>query len=228
MTPNSIMLFAAGFGTRMGTLTEHTPKPLLRVGDRPLIDYAIDLSRSAGITNIVANAHYHADQIIAYLEPRNIQISLETPQILDTGGGLRHALPFFEENAVLTMNTDTIWQGPNPIELLVQNWDPQKMDALLMCIPTQNASAHRRDGDFTILEDGRIARGPGVVYGGVQIIKTDGLFDISEPVFSLNMLWDRMIAANRCFAMAYPGSWCDVGHPAGIDAAEQLLSRADV
>ena len=87
--PTALMLFAAGFGTRMGALTADRPKPLIPVAGRPLIDHALDLAGQAGIGRVVVNVHYKGDQIVRYLEGRNIAISDETACILDTGGGLR-------------------------------------------------------------------------------------------------------------------------------------------
>lgn len=87
------MLFAAGFGTRMGALTAERPKPLVPVAGKPLIDHALALADAYGPLRRVANAHYHADQIVAHLAGRDVAINVETPRILDTGGGLRAALP---------------------------------------------------------------------------------------------------------------------------------------
>lgn len=92
-TPDALMLFAAGLGTRMKELTLHRPKPLLEVAGRPLLDHALDLPRTAGIGRIVANVHYHADQILTHLAGTGVLVSDETDLLLETGGGLRKALP---------------------------------------------------------------------------------------------------------------------------------------
>ena len=102
------------------------------------------------------------------------------------------------------------------------------MDALLMGVPVAQAVGHGGDGDFTMGTDGALKRGPGVVYGGVQIIKTDLLETISERAFSLNLLWDVMLDRGRMYGLSYPGGWCDVGHPGGITLAEDMLDAADV
>lgn len=226
MTQNKfpVMLFAAGFGTRMKDLTKDRPKPLIEVAGRPLIDYALDLAEAAKPPRMVANLHYMPDMLDSYLTPRGILVSHEQPDILETGGGLRHALPLLDAQTVFTMNTDVIWTGPNPLNLLMEAWDPDHMDALLMCVPVAQATGHQGEGDFTADADGRIQRGPGLIYGGVQIIKTDGLDDIDARSFSLNLLWNRMQADHRLFAVKYPGRWCDVGHPAGIAQAEKVLA----
>lgn len=224
------MIFAAGFGTRMGALTSDRPKPMVEVAGRPLIDHALDLTTPENSTltlRKVVNLHYKPEPLIAHLKTRDVTFSREEPDILDTGGGLRAALPLLGPDPVFTMNSDAIWRGPNPLSLLAQAWDPARMDALLILIPRQNAIGHAGDGDFVTDEDGRITRGPGAVYGGIQIIRTDGLTDIPDRVFSLNLLWNRIAEAGRLYGLTYPGKWCDVGHPGGITLAEDLLA-ADV
>ena len=227
-TPTSVMLFAAGFGTRMKHLTRDRPKPLIKVAGKPLIDYALSLAQELDPNQIVANVHYHSDQLRQHLEPHKVMISHESPDILDTGGGLRHALPLLGQDPVFTMNTDVIWKGPNPMQLARDTWDPNQMDALLVCVPLNRAIGRKGSGDFTADDAGRINRGGDLVYGGVQILKTDGLHKVPDKVFSLNVLWNQIHDANRLFAIEYPGYWCDVGYPEGIELAENLLKSKDV
>ena len=222
------MLFAAGFGTRMGALTRDRPKPLIEVAGQALLDHALALVADAGIKRAVANTHYMADKIAAHLAGRDVALSHEAPDILETGGGLRHALPLLGQGPVFTMNTDAIWQGPNPLRLLAEAWDPARMDALLVTVPPENAVGHGGAGDFLRDNEGRLSRGKGEVYGGVQIVRTDALADIAEPAFSLNLLWDRMLADDRLFGVSYPGRWCDVGRPEGIALAEAMIGGGDV
>jgi MurNAc alpha-1-phosphate uridylyltransferase len=220
------MLFAAGFGTRMGAMTAARPKPLIPVAGKPLIDHALTLADEAGITHIVANTHYLPDQIANHLAPRGIALSHETPAILETGGGLKAALPLLGGNPVLTLNTDAVWTGANPLSQLIAAWDGARMDGLLLLLPAADAKGHTGIGDFLIDADGRLTRAKGAagaVYLGAQIVRTDGLSDITTEVFSLNLLWDRMITAGRLFGLIHAGGWCDVGRPEGITQAEALL-----
>lgn len=221
------MLFAAGFGTRMGALTADRPKPLIEVAGKPLIDHALAIADEYGPLRRVANAHYRADQLAAHLTGRDVAVSLEQPDILDTGGGLRAALPLLGSDPVFTMNTDALLRGPNPLRLLADAWDPEHMDALLLCVPLARAVGRKGDGDFTLESDGKISRQGDHVFTGLQILKTDGLADIPDRVFSLNLLWNRMAAQDRLFGLPFPGHWCDVGHPGGITLAEDML-HADV
>ena len=227
--PPPLMLFAAGLGTRMGALTATRPKPLIEVAGKPLIDHALALADQAGITRIVTNTHYLPDQIEAHLAPRGVAISRETPCILETGGGLKQALPLLGGNPVLTLNTDAVWTGENPITQLLAAWDSARMDGLLLLLPAKDATGHAGTGDFLMDASGRLSRAkgaPGPVYLGAQIIRTDGLADIPDEVFSLNRRWDRMIADGRLHGVIHKGGWCDVGRPEGIVLAERMLAAA--
>jgi len=219
------MLFAAGFGSRMGALTKDRPKPLIEVGGKPLIDHALDLANAAGIQKTVVNLHYLGAQIAQHLQGRSILLSWETDKILETGGGLKAALPLLGSGPVLTLNTDAVWSGQNPLRQLLTAWDPVEMDALLLLLPADKALGHSGNGDFLLAPQGRISRANGAkspIYLGAQIIKTESLSAITETVFSLNRLWDIAIANNRAFGVIHQGGWCDVGRPEGIALAESL------
>lgn len=227
MQPDALMLFAAGFGTRMGALTADRPKPLIEVAGRSLIDHALDLAGGAGIARIVVNTHYLADQVAAHLAGRaGVALSHEAERILDTGGGLRHALPLLGADTVFTLNSDAVWTGPNPLARLAAAWDPARMDGLMLLVPAARARGHRGAGDFTKDGAGRLTRGGTGVYTGAQILKTRSLGTEDAPVFSLNRVWDRMLAEGRLFGLLHMGGWCDVGHPAGIAEAEAMLMEA--
>lgn len=218
-----VMIFAAGFGTRMGQLTQDRPKPMIEVAGRPLIDHALDLAEALPADPIAINLHYKPEPLATHLKNRAVRLILEKPDILDTGGGLRNALPVLGKDEVMTLNSDAVWSGPNPLTLLAETWEPERMDGLLMCVPLARTHGHDGGGDFTADTEGQIRRGSGLVYGGAQIIKTERLHEIGEQVFSLNVLWNLLLAQNRLYCVQYPGHWCDVGHPGGIALAEKML-----
>lgn len=217
--PRALMIFAAGFGTRMGALTRDRPKPLIGVAGRPLIDHAIAMAQRAGIRRIVANAHYLGDMVEAHLAPLGIPVSREVSRILDTGGGLRRALPLLGPGAVMTLNPDVIWTGGNPFDELRASWSPDGMDALLLL-----GEVPGRRGDFTRLPDGQITRGGALTYLGAQIMNPAVLGEIADEAFSLNKAWDILATRGRLFGALHSGSWCDVGTPEGIAEAEDLLA----
>ncbi len=235
MRPFPLMLFAAGFGTRMGPLTAHRPKPLINVAGPALIDHALALADAAQIDRIVVNLHYLGDQIVAHLADRKVQFSWESGTILETGGGLRAALPLLGDGPVITLNTDAVWTVSSGLTDLARAWDGDKMDVLVLVMPANLAAGHTGWGDFLLAQDGRISRAKGkagFVYLGAQIIKTGGLADVAAPAFSLNLIWDQMIARGRAYGLVYTGGWCDVGSPEGIALAEKMLgekaTQADV
>lgn len=220
-----VMLFAAGFGTRMGALTRNRPKPLIEVAGKPLLDHALDLCTPDLTSRRVINLHYLGPQISAHLQGRDIALSPEDP-ILETGGGLRAAVPLLGPGPVMTLNTDAVWTGANPLAELAQAWDDDGMDALLLLAPPERALGHAGKGDFLVDAEGRLTRAcgaPGPIYLGAQILRTDILAEVTATAFSLNLVWDRMIAQGRVFGLIHHGLWCDVGHPAAIPLAEEML-----
>lgn len=217
------MIFAAGFGTRMKHLTQSQPKPMIPVAGKPLIDHALKVADAVKPPRVVVNLHYLPDVLEAHLSDRPVTTLREEPDILETGGGLRNALPLLNSDPVLTLNPDAVWAGPNPLRLLLDAWDPVQMDALLTCVPLARVHGRNGGGDFRIDQDGRLHRGGDMVYGGAQIMKTELLYKVEESAFSLNVPWNMMAAQGRLFGLRYPGHWCDVGHPEGITIAENML-----
>ncbi|MDP3193965.1 nucleotidyltransferase family protein [Tabrizicola sp.] len=227
--PLPLMIFAAGFGTRMGALTQDRPKPLIPVAGKPLIDHALEIGLQAGVTRTVVNTHYLADQMTEHLAGRDVAISHEAGAILETGGGLKAALPLLGGGPVAILNSDGIWTGTNPLTQLAQAWDPARMEALLLLLPLDRTLAHGPKADFHLAPDGRISRGQGGenhLYIGAQILQTPRIAATPDAVFSLNKPWTEMIAEGTAFGLVHDGDWCDVGHPEGIAAAERLIQSA--
>jgi N-acetyl-alpha-D-muramate 1-phosphate uridylyltransferase len=224
------MIFAAGLGTRMGDLTRTRPKPLIAVAGRPLIDHALALVRAAGIPRVVVNIHAHPDQMRAHLARAAPEALVsEEPDLLETGGGLRAALPLLAADPVLTLNADMVWRGPNPLAALAAAWRPG-MGALLALIPRANAIGHTGPGDFHRAADGHLTRrgeDPAAdwVYAGAQIIATGPVAANPPGKFSLNPIWDDLIAQGRLYGLPWRGGWVDVGRPEGIALAEAELAR---
>ncbi len=102
------------------------------------------------------------------------------------------------------------------------------MDALLLLVSPDHARGYTRAGDFVQVKNGTIKRGPGMVYTGAQIIKTDGLKNIADTKFSMHELWNQMYDNGRIFGVTHIGGWCDVGTPAGIEIAEKMLDEDNV
>lgn len=131
LIPEIAMVFAAGLGTRMRPLTNHLPKPLVKVKGQALIDWTLDDLAEVGVKTAIVNVHHLADQIEQHLAGRHnprILISDERPLLLDQAGGIRKALPLIGATAFYICNTDAFWFGAKQSNLLrlAQVWDPEK------------------------------------------------------------------------------------------------------
>jgi len=233
--PDHAMILAAGLGTRMRPLTENCPKPLLPVAGRAMIDHALDHATGAGVSRVVVNLHYLGEKIRIHLAGRQlprIAFSDEQPEILETGGGIVHALPLLGENPFYCINSDSIWVGPNPLGVLRESWKPAAMDALLLLVARERAHAYTRPGDFFLDREGGIprrradARTAPYIFSGAQILKPQVFADAPSGAFSINLIWDRLIGAGRLAAVIYPGDWVDVGTPEGLTVADACLARS--
>jgi MurNAc alpha-1-phosphate uridylyltransferase len=233
--PEVAMVLAAGLGKRMRPLTATRPKPLIEVAGRPLIDHALERLRAAGVRKAVVNVHYLGDAVEAHLKSRvkqlEIAVSDERDRLLETGGGLVKALPLIDSDPFLVVNSDNLWvDGPvDALKLLAANWDETRMDALLLLVPLARAHCHSGRGDFHMDASGALSRRRprGVapfVFTGIQIVSRR-LFagELPDGPFSTNILWDRAIAAGRCFGAVHQGLWFDVGRPESIRKAEEIL-----
>ncbi len=234
--PKTAMVLAAGLGTRMRPLTDNTPKPLVSVVGKPLIDHVLDRLVEAGVEHAVVNVHHLADQMIAHLAARispRVTISDERGMLLDTGGGVVKALPELGDAPFFHLNADTIWiDGVQPnLARLTEAFDPARMDALLLLAPTAGSVGYAGRGDFTMSSDGRLLRrserdvAP-FVYAGAAIL-TPRLFE-GSPVgaFSLTTLFDRAIASGRLYGLRLEGLWMHVGSPDAIVAAETAIKAS--
>ena len=234
LASDTAMMLAAGLGKRMRPLTASQPKPLVRVAGKALIDHALDRLADAGIAKAVVNVHYLADALDAHVSARaapKVTLSDERALLLETGGGMIKARallpdPFF------ALNSDNIWlDGPrNAFADLSAAWNPAIMDALLLVVP--HARAHNFDGpgDFHMDALGRLSRRkPGriapFIYSGIQLVSHRLLRDAPEGPFSTNILWNRAIAEDRLYGLAFTGQWFEVGTPAAIVPTEEALRR---
>ncbi len=227
MQPETAMIFAAGFGTRMGDLTKTTPKPLVPVLGKAMIDHTLEILTEAGIRSVIVNTHYFADQLETHLQAHPTVTTIrEEPTVLETGGGLKNALPIIGDAPTYTLNCDALWFSDNPVTTLAKHWRPDEMDGLLLLLKQPDALGYNGQGDFFLDQNHRLKRkgkkpSAPYVYSGVQIIKTDRLAEVSELNFSISILWEKMIADERLSGVLYSGSWVDVGHPEGIKTAER-------
>ncbi|MEM6932209.1 MAG: nucleotidyltransferase family protein [Pseudomonadota bacterium] len=231
MKVHSAMILAAGRGTRMRPLTDTMPKPLLEVAGRPMINRVLDHLCGVGISRAVVNIHHLGDMIRSHLgnlSSPEIHFSDESELLLETGGGIVKALPLLGPDPFVTVNSDAIWKGGNPMADLLSKWDPTAMDALMLLVPRERSIAYSRLGDFYLDKGRPIRRGTAAtapfVYSGAQIIHPVAFDDAPDGPFSTNILWDRLLDRGRLFASVYDGDWVDVGTPDGLMRANLLMS----
>ena len=205
------MILAAGRGKRMRPLTDATPKPLLKVRGETLIERHVAGLTRAGIPRIVINLAWLGPQIRDYLRDgarfgAAITYSDETPQALETGGGIVRALPHLAPGPFAVVNGDIYTDFPFASLALAGD-----RDAHLVLAPNP---AHNLKGDFG-LQRGLALAAAAVRYTftGIAVYRAAFFADCNDGVFPLMPLWLRSMAAKRCSAELYTGLWEDVGTP---------------
>ena len=236
------MILAAGKGTRLGALGKSLPKPLVQVLGKPLIDYAIDHLAAARMLPVVVNTHHLADQLVTHLGPyiddHSVLISHEET-LLETGGGVKKALPMLASSSFTVINADVIWRnaGTPLLQRLTQAFDPSRMDMLLALVPMDQTTGWRPDGDIRLLGepdgDGLApcalrdsATAAPFAYSGTMQISATAYSDTPDGPFSNLDLFKRAEANGRLFGLVHTGSAHHVGTPEGIALAENAMEQS--
>jgi MurNAc alpha-1-phosphate uridylyltransferase len=226
---NAAMVLAAGLGLRMRPITLSTPKPLVAVAGRTMLDRALDHLDAAGVARTVVNTHWLAERVRDHLAGRPNTTLVHEEALLETGGGVANALPLLGAEPFFVVNSDIIWtDGRVPaLARLKDAWDGERMDALLLLQPVDTAFGYDGAGDF-LLENGipvRRRQRPSAPYlfSGVQILHPRLFTGAPSGKFSLNVLYDRALAAGRLAAIVHDGRWYHIGTPDALPAAEALL-----
>ena len=234
--PTHAMVLAAGLGKRMRPITATTPKPLVEVGGKSLIDHGLDRLRAAGVETAVVNVHWLADLVEVHVakcaRPR-IVVSDERDALLETGGGVVKALPHLGDAPFYLINSDSFWiEGYLPnLDLMAARWDATKMDALLLLAPTVGSIGYDGAGDFFMDDTGRLTRreerrvAP-FVYSGAAILSPTLFEGAPSGAFSLNRLFDRALEADRLYGQRLNGMWLHVGTPRAIREAEAAIRES--
>jgi len=231
--PQTAMLLGAGLGLRMRPITAQTPKPLVKVGGKSLIDWTLDQLAAAGVSRAVVNVHHLAPLMTAHLKTRTrpaIAISDETAQLLDTGGGIVKALPLLGAAPFYAFNCDAIIADGKTSSLarMARAWS-DSIDALMLLHPRTTAHGFDGPGDFFLDGDVPHRRGTApeapYVFTGAQILHPRLFAGEAAVPFSMNTLWDRALAAGRLKAVVHDGDWFHVGTPEAVPATDALLAR---
>jgi len=217
------MILAAGRGERMRPLTDATPKPLLRVGGQCLIEYHLNALQRAGIREVIINLGHLGEQIEGLLGDGqryglSIRYSHEGDHILDTGGGIHHALPMMGEEPFLVINGDIFTDFP--FESL-----QGRAVALAHVVLVANP-AHHPQGDFSLVEDQVQAEAePRFTFSGIGVYRPALFAGCTAGVFPLAPLLRRAMAAGQVSGEFYTGMWCDVGTPARLSELAMRLGQ---
>lgn len=233
--PKTAMVLAAGLGKRMRPITDTMPKPLVKIAGKTLLDWGLDSLEVAGVSKAVVNVHYLPEQIVAHVAGRKapkIVISDEREALLESAGGIVKALPLLGNEPFYIINADTFWidSGKPNLERLALAWDASRMDILLMLTDLDSATGHCVGTDFLVAPDGALRRSKGdpagLIYAGAAIIHPRIFRDAPTDSHSLNIYFDKAIAAGRLFGMQMHGRWITVGTPDAIPAAEAAVAGA--
>ena len=229
------MVMAAGLGTRMRPLTDTRPKALVEVAGKPLIAYVLDPLVAAGVQRIVVNVHAHAYQLESYLRERKdaeFLISDERAELLETGGGVKHARALLGEAPIFRCNSDYVWRkdGAPILDELTAAWDPARMDSLVTVAPKANTVGFEDvPGDFYRDDAGRLThrgvRPDAPLYAiGIEIIDPRPIYADLRSTFSLRDIWFRSSDQGRLFGHEATGLWMQVGDPRALAAVEARMS----
>jgi N-acetyl-alpha-D-muramate 1-phosphate uridylyltransferase len=232
--PTWAIVLAAGLGTRMRPYNGEIPKPLVPVGGKALIDYALDRLAEAGVKRVVVNVHHLADALERYLASRQmpqIAISDERGALLGTGGGIAKALPQLGGAPFFLVNSDTLWlDGVKPnVTRLADTFDAPNMDALLLLAPTVGSIGYEGRGDYALLADGRLRRRAEAevvpfVYAGAAVLAPSLFANVPSGPFPLTLVFDRAEACGRLFGLRLDGVWMHVGTPEAVADADAALA----
>lgn len=234
--PHTAFVLAAGMGSRMRHLTADRPKPMVSLGGRALIDHVLDRLAAAGVGRAVVNVHYKAEVLMVHLRARvrpQIVISDERAQLLDTGGGVVAARDLIGSHPFFIHNSDTVWtERISNLDRMIRAWDPSRMDSLLLLAECSASIGYDGAGDFVLHGDGRLSRRQGGaqvphVFAGVSIAHPRLLEGAPAGPFSLNVPWDRAIAAGRLYGVVLEGLWMHVGTPEALTEAEERIAHAE-
>ena len=201
------MILAAGLGTRMKPLTLKTPKPLLKIGNKNLLERSINLLENYGVEQIVINVHHLADQIENFISTLNLKVKIfisnEKDLLLDTGGGIKKGTKVFENKPFFVLNPDTIWtiNYLEEIKLLEKIYFKNKKPCLLLVNKKLSFDTSFK-GDFN-LKNNIVSKDTknNFIYTGLQLIERSYLVSNDKKIFSMNEIWNKLINKNMLYGL---------------------------
>ena len=227
------MVLAAGYGTRLKPLTDRMPKPLVPVAGKPMIEYALDKLKTYGIEEVIINVSHFKEQLKTYLSAFNgltIKISEEI-EPLETGGGLKKALPLLGGEPFFTINSDIIWtdEQESALDRLTGCWEDAKMDVLLLTQSKTKALGYSKGEDHLFIKSGNTLgwneKEEPYIIAGIGIIHPRILLNAPDGKFTVKILWHQALKQNRLACLPHHGQWFQTGTIGDIKTAEKHLKR---
>ena len=218
MKISTAMILAAGLGKRLKPYTNKTPKPLIKIGQDTVIEKIIKKLEKYGQKKIVINVHYLRKQIKDKLNKKfKIKIFFsDEKKLLNTGGGIKNALEILNTKEFFVVNSDIVWIDQKFIlfKKLINSWDQNKMDALLLLYPFEKINTNI-NGDFSMDKSGRITRvnknSTKYIFTGIQILKANIFKNYRIKTFPLSLIYKELIFKKRIYGLVYNGKWFHVG-----------------
>ncbi len=228
-------ILGAGFGTRLRPYTDHCPKPMVQVAGRSLIWRTLDKLKEAGVSEVVVNTHYMADILDQHLKQYDSGLIIHTvfeDDILDTGGGVKNALPYFGDDPFFVIAGDNLWAdgAVSALTRLAEQWDPASMDILTLMHPIERMSLTQGVGDYDILPDGRVRRSldkTGThMWTNIRLNAPHIYCESPDEAFSFLKIMDDCERKGRFWALEHDGDWHHISTPADLESVNDSFSAA--
>lgn len=232
---DTIMFFAAGFGKRLAELTKDTPKPLVEIMGKPILYYGLENAVKHGFKHIIINSHYMPDKIhdaVKYFE----DIITDCPKItilhedviLETGGGLKNAIPFINRDFVFTQNSDVIIKSDIDLfDIMEKKLDKNLMDFLILLHKTDDAVGYTGAGDFEMDESGELRLRPQglskykFMNTGLQLIRTSLIEKNTKDIFSISEYYKD--GNHKIYGIENPGKWYHLSRIEDLDSITKKI-----
>jgi mannose-1-phosphate guanylyltransferase len=232
------LILAAGFGTRLGKLTQNLPKALVRVGDRTILDHNIRKLLQVGITEILINTHYQAEKVLDFLETTKYRATIKTvfePKLLGTAGTLKTNIDYFKDENFIVMHGDNYFTSSLDTLVNAHLNQPEQILMTMATFDTNNpglcgtvitdSSSHVIDFfEKDLKSPSRKANA--AIYVFSERARKD-ILRLSETENDISLhLFPKLLG--RISAHHLDGEFVDIGTPEGLEYARSIYSTLRV
>ena len=233
------IILAAGFGLRMQPLTLTTPKPLVKLKNKPLIFYILEELKKNKIKKCFINVHYLSLKIKKYIDEYKKTnqtmeiIIIKEEVILDTGGAIKNIINKDNSQPIIVINADSLivpFKSISPLSLLIDNFDSKNMDFLLLLDNFKDSIGYHGKGDFSFSNKNNpstIIRNmnKGLAYTGWQVLNPNAVNQVINNVFSLNYCYDKAIKEDSIWGIINTQKWLHIGTIEALNEANTWLEK---